>query len=88
MKSKIENYQVAKQDKYGWQYVKGYVKCVFYFNSPERLAAGLEKFARGQDANHYTILQVNNRISTPCHQVSLVVYHHAGGTVGKIYLRI
>jgi len=88
MKSKIENYQVEKQDKYGWQYVKGYVKCAFYFNSPDRLIKALEKFAEDQYVDHYTILQVNNRISTPCRQVSLVVYHHEGRTVGKVYMKI
>ena len=88
MKSKIENYQVEKQDKYGWQYVKGYVKCAFYFNASDRLLQALEKFAAARCAGPYTILQVNNRISTACRQVSLVVYDHAGGTVGKIYMKI
>ena len=43
MKSKIENYQVEKQDKYGWQYVKGYVRCAFYFKASDRLLQALEK---------------------------------------------
>jgi len=34
IKTKIEEYQKEKQDEYGWQYVKDYVRCAFYFGSP------------------------------------------------------
>jgi len=37
IKKEIEEYKHEKNDKYGWQYLKDYVKCSFYYDHPEDL---------------------------------------------------
>ena len=44
IKTKVEEYQIEKKDKYGWQYIKDYVRCAFYFKTPEKLVHAFEDF--------------------------------------------
>jgi len=44
IRSKIQEYQDETGDAYGWQHVKDYVRCTFYFQDPEKLLLALKNF--------------------------------------------
>ena len=53
IKTKIEEYKSENGDRYGWQYVKDYVRCAFYFRSPDKLVDGFDQFINNQAEGKY-----------------------------------
>jgi len=60
IRTKIEEYQEDKSDSHGWQFVKDYVRCTFYFENPTELLKGLRKFIANQETSDYHIIEIKN----------------------------
>ena len=65
IRTKIEEYQIEKKDEYGWQYVKDYVRCAFYYRTPNNLIEAFDAFINNQSKGKYKILEIKNKMNSP-----------------------
>lgn len=71
--------------------MKEYVACTFYFDSPHKLLKAFDELYHNSfdEENGYSIVEISNKLNTPCRLISLIVYNsETDGTVGEIQMKM